>query len=176
MPNFELVGYDDRTEKAVLTRLQCQEICLKDKTLPCRSAEYDYTNFICRLSRETRRSQPAAYRATTEDIDYLENQCADARSLGMCDYQEYPGQDLGFGDLQITARSKDEVKSGYTDSHNIIHLHYSMNIYLKKTINYVYKVIFLIYFIKFKITIINLKKLLKKVFSPHAICLIIFQF
>ena len=39
----------------------------------------------------------------------MENQCADARSLGMCEYQEYPGQDLGFGDLQITARSKSEV-------------------------------------------------------------------
>ena len=50
------------------------------------------------------------FRATTEDIDYLENQCADSRSYGMCDYQEYPESDLGFGDLQITARSKEEVR------------------------------------------------------------------
>ena len=49
------------------------------------------------------------YRATTEDVDYLENQCADTGSLGMCEYQEYPGQDLGFPDLQITARNKGEV-------------------------------------------------------------------
>ena len=29
----------------------------------------------------------------------------------MCDYQEYPESDLGFGDLQITTRSKEEVKT-----------------------------------------------------------------
>ena len=62
VPGFELAGYDDKIEKAVLTRTECQEKCLKDKDLPCRSAEYDYTTFTCRLSRETRRSQPAAYR------------------------------------------------------------------------------------------------------------------
>lgn len=110
VPGFELAGYDDRIEKAVLTRKKCQELCLQDTKLPCRSAEYDYTTFTCRLSRETRRSQPAAYRATTEDVDYLENQCADARSFGVCDYQEYPGQDLGFGDLQITTKDKETVR------------------------------------------------------------------
>ena len=62
VPGFELAGYDDKIEKAVLTRKECQEKCLKDTDLPCRSAEYDYTTFTCRLSRETRRSQPAAYR------------------------------------------------------------------------------------------------------------------
>ena len=111
VPGFELAGYDDLIEKAVLTRKECQELCLKQKKpFPCRSAEYDYDTFTCRLSSETRRSQPAAYRATTEDVDYLENQCADSRSLGVCDYQEYPGQDLGFGDLQITSSSKEEVR------------------------------------------------------------------
>merc|ERR1719433_352854 len=110
VPGFELAGYDDRVEKAILTRKECQELCLRDKDLPCRSAEYDYTTFTCRLSKETRRSQPAAYRATTEDVDYLENQCSDVGSLGMCEYQEYPGQDLGFPDLQITARNKGECQ------------------------------------------------------------------
>ena len=62
VPGFELAGYDDKVEKAILTRKECQELCLRDKALPCRSAEYDYTTFTCRLSKETRRSQPAAYR------------------------------------------------------------------------------------------------------------------
>ena len=39
----------------------------------------------------------------------MENQCADEQTNGRCDYQEYPGQDLGFGDLQLTATDKDEV-------------------------------------------------------------------
>lgn len=111
VPGFELAGYDDRVEKAVLSRVECQELCLEDKELPCRSAEYDYTTFICRMSRETRRSQPAAYRATTEDTDYLENQCAQSSdNQGTCDYQEYEGHDLGFADLQITARSKEDCQ------------------------------------------------------------------
>ena len=62
------------------------------------------------------------FRATTEDVDYLENQCADSRSYGMCDYQEYPESDLGFGDLQITARSKDEVRES-----EIIELNFTKN-------------------------------------------------
>jgi len=110
VPGFELAGYDDRSEKNILTRKECQELCLAEKSLPCRSAEYDYKKFECHLSQETRRSQPAAYRATTEDIDYLENQCADEQTNGRCDYQEYPGQDLGFGDLQLTATDKDECQ------------------------------------------------------------------
>ena len=62
VPGFELAGYDDVEEKSVLTRTECQELCLRDTALPCRSAEYDYTTFVCRMSKETRRTQPAAYR------------------------------------------------------------------------------------------------------------------
>ena len=62
VPGFELSGYDDRIEKGISTRMECQELCLKDKALPCRSAEYDYTTLHCRLSSQTRRTQPAAYR------------------------------------------------------------------------------------------------------------------
>ena len=65
-------------------------------------------NFVVKLQ-----TNDYLYRATTEDVDYLENQCADSRSYGMCDYQEYPESDLGFGDLQITTRSKEEVKLSF---------------------------------------------------------------
>lgn len=83
---------------------------MEDYLLPCRSAEYDYGSGICRLSKETRRTQPAAYRASIDDVDYLENQCA-GPPLGRttCDYQGYEEQDLGFPDLQTTARSREEV-------------------------------------------------------------------
>ena len=65
-------------------------------------------NFVVKLQ-----NNDYLYRATTDDVDYLENQCADSRSYGMCDYQEYPESDLGFGDLQITTRSKEEVKLSF---------------------------------------------------------------
>ena len=62
VPGYELAGYDDRVLSQVATRAECQDICLEDVDLPCRSAEYDYKKKECRLSKETRRTQPAAYR------------------------------------------------------------------------------------------------------------------
>ena len=51
VPGFELAGYDDRIENNILTRKECQELCLAEKSLPCRSAEYDYKKYECRLSQ-----------------------------------------------------------------------------------------------------------------------------
>ncbi len=62
VPGYELAGYDNRVTANVPSRLRCQEICLEADDLPCRSAEYVYATRTCRLSTETRRSQPAAYR------------------------------------------------------------------------------------------------------------------
>ena len=62
VPGYELAGYNDLTIPSVVSRLDCQELCLRDRALPCRSAEYNYETRTCVLSRETRRTQPAAYR------------------------------------------------------------------------------------------------------------------
>ena len=49
-------------------------------------------------------------RATTSDVDYMENQCAESPiGQATCDYQEYENQDIGFPDLQVTTADKDEV-------------------------------------------------------------------
>ena len=50
------------------------------------------------------------FRATTADVDYLENQCAE-NPIGQatCDYQEYENQDIGFPDLQVTVANQAEV-------------------------------------------------------------------
>ena len=51
------------------------------------------------------------FRATTADVDYLENQCAE-NPIGQatCDYQEYENQDIGFPDLQVTVANQAEVR------------------------------------------------------------------
>lgn len=111
VPGYELAGYDDRVLSRVSSRTECQDICLEDVELPCRSAEYDYTRKECRLSKETRRTQPAAYRASIDDMEYLENQCADdPQDRVTCDYQEYENQDLGFPDLLIQGVTKEECQ------------------------------------------------------------------
>merc|ERR1719331_3417939 len=84
-----------------------EELCLLETAFPCASAEYFQTDQECRLSRESRRSQPSSYRATTQDVDYLENQCAREKRPGNCEYDEYSGQDLGFADIQMTTRSQE---------------------------------------------------------------------
>ena len=104
-----LEGYDDRVIGQVSSRRSCQELCLQETEFQCMSAEYVYSSQECRLSRETRRSQPSSYRATTSDVDYLENQCAKERRGGSCAYDPYPDQDIGYADIQVTARDSQEV-------------------------------------------------------------------
>jgi len=58
----------------VPSRRDCEELCLRERTFSCRSAEYDTVALTCALSRETRRTQPNAVR-DARNVDYLENQC-----------------------------------------------------------------------------------------------------
>ena len=52
-----------------------------------------------------------SHRATTSDVDYMENQCANPPiGQASCEYQEYENQDIGFADLQVPAIDKDEVR------------------------------------------------------------------
>ena len=62
VPGYELAGYDHRITANVVGRVDCEELCLKTEDLPCRSAEYVYKTGTCRMSKETRRTQPASYR------------------------------------------------------------------------------------------------------------------
>ncbi len=76
-----LQGFDDSEETGVTSRNECYRMCLEKTSFTCRSAEYDRTNQICRLSREDRRSQPTAFRQDGGTFDYLENQCVRSEYL-----------------------------------------------------------------------------------------------
>ena len=55
---------------------KCENLLRCYHSLFLRSAEFDESLNICRLSREDRRSQPGAFRRQPgSTIDYLENQC-----------------------------------------------------------------------------------------------------
>lgn len=101
---YVIEGYDDRVIGQVTSRKSCEELCLQHTEFECMSAEYVYSSQECRLSRESRRTQPSSYKATTSDVDYLENQCAKERRQ----YDEYEGQDIGYADIQVTARNSKE--------------------------------------------------------------------
>lgn len=69
-----LAGYDDDKFNNVQNRRDCEELCLREKSFSCRSAEYDAVALTCNLSRETRRTKPGAFR-DARHVDYLENAC-----------------------------------------------------------------------------------------------------
>lgn len=69
-------GFDNKEEKNVATKMDCERLCLTEETFICRSAEYDELRQLCRLSKEDRRTQPMAFKLSpASSIDYLENQC-----------------------------------------------------------------------------------------------------
>ena len=50
-------------------------------------------------------------RASIDEVDYMENQCVESPIReGACDYSEYENQDIGYADLQIPAKTKEEVR------------------------------------------------------------------
>ena len=70
-------GYDDREFANVPSRRDCEEMCLRERSFKCRSAEFDTVALTCTLSRETRRTKPKSFREA-RNIDYLENGCIDS--------------------------------------------------------------------------------------------------
>ncbi|CAB3367593.1 Hypothetical predicted protein [Cloeon dipterum] len=98
-----LEGFDDREERNVQSKTECEKLCLFETGFTCRSAEYDETQNICRLSREDRRSQPNAFRRQVGgNVDYLENQCV--RPLPDCRYHPRPDNAvLSMDELQFAA-------------------------------------------------------------------------
>jgi len=60
------------------------------------------------------------FRASIDEVDYMENQCVESPTRnGACDYQEYEDQDIGYADLQIPSKTKEEVQSFYNSKLNL---------------------------------------------------------
>uniref|UniRef100_T1J1D8 Apple domain-containing protein n=1 Tax=Strigamia maritima TaxID=126957 RepID=T1J1D8_STRMM len=81
VPGSLLEGFDDKILHGILSRSECEDACLREKSFICRSAEYTSSIAECRLSQEDRRSRPDAFGAKNEAVDYLENQCIQCKLL-----------------------------------------------------------------------------------------------
>lgn len=79
---FTLDEPADKEIKSIMLRTACQDLCLAERSFPCRSITYDYGRRICRLFRDTRRSKPNSFKMTNEFVDYMENKC----STGKCSF------------------------------------------------------------------------------------------
>ncbi|RWS25789.1 uncharacterized protein B4U80_03819 [Leptotrombidium deliense] len=93
-----VIGYTfeetpEKESRNVETRQDCEEICLRTS---CRSLTYEYPSKICKTFTESRRSKPAAFKPTSKEIDYIENECI--KELKTCQYRDYPETFFPFVD------------------------------------------------------------------------------
>ncbi|CAG7728314.1 unnamed protein product [Allacma fusca] len=102
-----LDGFDDKEERSIQSKVDCEKLCLIESEFTCRSAEYDESQKICRLSREDRRTQPSAFRRQPgHAVDYLENQCV--KQLPDCRYSSRQDVSvISMDDLQYAATRED---------------------------------------------------------------------
>ncbi|MPC37733.1 hypothetical protein E2C01_031223 [Portunus trituberculatus] len=107
---FEIEGYDDLVLNDVATRLKCAELCLGERNLRCRSAEYHERDRVCRLSRQDRRTQPLSFRPSSPHVHYIENQCAGIPLQQNCEFEEFLEQDIFQPDLQLAVESKEQCQ------------------------------------------------------------------
>lgn len=101
-----IIGYElnpvnyDRVYEQVLSRRDCEEYCLLEKTFSCRSALYNDENAVCKLSRYDRRTKASDFiRSNNFKLSYLENQCVPTYSK--CEYESTPNAAPTYTDLVV---------------------------------------------------------------------------
>ncbi|XP_043226061.1 uncharacterized protein LOC122383576 [Amphibalanus amphitrite] len=104
----ELAGLDDLVLEEITSRRTCEEYCLLNHQLPCRSAEFVASQRLCRLSSSSRRTAPNALRPAL-DTEYLENQCVPHVSSTGCDWEKRPERQMTYRDLEVSATSRERV-------------------------------------------------------------------
>ncbi|XP_022244636.1 uncharacterized protein LOC106461854, partial [Limulus polyphemus] len=75
IPGSQLIGYDDKTVAAIGSEDLCLEACVTEQGFTCRSAQYNHATKYCVLSKYDRRTAAEAFRSSSGQVDYLENQC-----------------------------------------------------------------------------------------------------
>lgn len=75
IPGFKLIT-NGQTDKSfdVTNRTECQDLCLNNTNLPCRSVTYFKDTHKCILSTSTRYINPIAFKSDSS-AEYMENMC-----------------------------------------------------------------------------------------------------
>ncbi|XP_050436193.1 uncharacterized protein LOC126842972 [Adelges cooleyi] len=71
--DYELTGFQFSVIPNVVDKWQCAQQCLDQN---CKSANYYRKSRTCSLNSETRRTKPAAFSPSPNQVEYLENQCS----------------------------------------------------------------------------------------------------
>ncbi|XP_050314459.1 uncharacterized protein LOC126748949 isoform X2 [Anthonomus grandis grandis] len=117
-----LVGDDTKILPKNISKTDCEQKCVDEEEFDCKSIEFrtntnhfaqDNSMGMCILSNNNRYLMPNAYRVSSDDDYYLENQCNlkgenNENNKYFCAYEEY--QDMLFlhGDLTFQNTSKED--------------------------------------------------------------------
>lgn len=77
-PNSLLAAFT-MSQVVTSSAIECATVCLKESY--CRAASYEYASGKCYLSKESKRTQPQAFRSGINGWTYIENQCTLPASL-----------------------------------------------------------------------------------------------
>lgn len=106
---YQIRGHDDKIIEDVPTRIRCQELCMNEREFKCRSGEYDYLTMQCRLSIIDKYTKPKLFQATSQNIDYFENQCVGVGQ--QCDaFDRFENMDLGRAEIVRSANSSEQCQ------------------------------------------------------------------
>lgn len=105
-----LDGYLARELKTT-NNLDCSAACLLEKSFKCASASYEKSTGRCLLSKESRRTQPQAYRDVYLNGSwvYLENHCREETAV--CAYDRKKGKGVQSADLLLFAQDVDACQA-----------------------------------------------------------------
>ncbi|PSN46744.1 hypothetical protein C0J52_00892 [Blattella germanica] len=99
VPSYELATPNSIEVRNLFGRRQCQDECLHETRIICRSATYYGRERLCKLSPETRRTQPQHFRRAAIEVDYMENECA--QQPPSCEYTNLPGRFIPYTDRYV---------------------------------------------------------------------------
>lgn len=75
--DYEITGYQYSVIPNVGDKWRCAQLCIDQQ---CKSANYFRKTKTCSLNSETRKTKPTAVNPSPNQVEYLENECANTLS------------------------------------------------------------------------------------------------
>lgn len=73
--DYEITGHQYSVIPNVVDKWRCAQHCI-DQSSSCKSANYFRKTKTCSLNSESRRTKPMAFNPSPNQVEYLENECA----------------------------------------------------------------------------------------------------
>lgn len=72
--DYEINGFQYSVIPNIDDKWRCAQLCIDQNN--CKSANYFRSTKMCSLNSETRKTKPTAFNPSRNQVEYLENECA----------------------------------------------------------------------------------------------------